>query len=96
MTFSGDPIALPQDPIPFRTVHELDRNILTSLIDSGGINFEAIGKTVGQFGRDSIFVDDGWIRWCASDLRVYRWPGPRLELENLIEIRRAVLGGRIG
>lgn len=80
---------LPQDPIPFRSVHEIDRKIIDSLIESGGINFEAIGRTVGQVGRESVFVDDGWIRWCGSDLRIYRWPGPRLELENLLDIRRA-------
>lgn len=87
---------LPQDPIPWRKVNELDQRILTSLIETGGVNFEAIGKTIAQVGSESVFVDDGWIRWCGSDLRIYRWPGPRFDLENLVDIRRIVGGERLG
>ena len=80
---------LPQGKLPLRSVNDIDRKILDSLIETGGVNFEAIGKTVGQLGRESVFFDYGWIRWCGSDIRIYRWPGPRLELENLLDIRRA-------
>jgi hypothetical protein len=89
--------SLPQDPIPLRSVNEVDREILTSLIETKAINFEALGRTIGAVGANSVFTDDGWIRWCGSDLRIYRWPGPPRQLEDLAGLRnvlREVAGGR--
>ena len=67
---SGDKgtAGLPQDPVPIRGVNNLDHEILSTLIDTKAINFEAIGQTIGAVGAKSVFQDDGWIRWCGSDL----------------------------
>jgi hypothetical protein len=77
----------------FRQVHTMDQEILETLISTRAINFEAIGQTISKVGASSVFVDDGWIRWCGSDLRIHRWPGPRLELERLATIRELAQGG---
>jgi hypothetical protein len=67
---------------------ELDREIAQTLVDTGAINFEAIGAVIGKVGSRGIAMDDdGWIRWCASDMRIYKWPRPRLELEDLAVLR---------
>ena len=76
-----------------RRVHSIDQEILDTLISTKAINFEAIGQTISKVGASSVFVDDGWIRWCGSDLRIHRWPGPRLELERLSTIRELAQGG---
>ena len=34
--------------------------------------------------------DDGWIRWCGNDLRIYRWPRQRFDLEDLAVLRDIV------
>ena len=34
--------------------------------------------------------DGGWIRWCGSDLRIYRRPNPRLGLHELEFLREIV------
>ncbi len=77
----------------FRRVHSLDQEILETLISTKAINFEAIGQTITKVGASSVFVDDGWIRWCGSDMRIHRWPGPRLELERLATIRELAVSG---
>lgn len=65
-----------------------DREIVNTLLETKAINFEALGKALGTFGPKSIsMVDDGWIRWCGNDLRIYRWPRPRLGLEELTVLR---------
>jgi len=38
--------------------------------------------------------DDGWVRWCGSDLRICRRPNPRLEFEEL-EFLRAIVHAEI-
>ena len=87
---------LPQDLIPFRGVNAVDKEIIETLISTQAINFEGIGKTISGVGSKSVFVDDGWIRWCGSDLRIYRWPGARLDLERLAGIRDVLEGFRTG
>ena len=87
---------LPQDPIPFRGVNAVDKEIIETLISTQAINFEGIGKTISGVGSKSVFVDDGWIRWCGSDLRIYRWPGQRDDLERLAGIRDMLEGFRTG
>lgn len=74
-----------------RELHELDREIVSTLLDTGAVNFEALGKTVAAIGPKSVLMDDdGWIRFCGSDMRIYRWRRPRLELEELIVLRDIV------
>jgi hypothetical protein len=73
-------------PEVVREVNAVDRQIVSTLIETGAINFEAIGKTIAKVGGASVMLDDGWERWCGSDLRVYRWPR-RFGLEDLQILR---------
>ena len=69
----------------------MDREIVKTLLETKAVNFEGLGKAIASFGPTSILVDDdGWIRWCGSDLRIYRWPGPRLVIEELNALREIV------
>lgn len=77
-------------------VNTVDREILETLINTKAVNFEAIGATIATVGSKAVFLDDGWIRWCGSDLRIYRWPGPRLDLDRLAGIRDALAGIAMG
>jgi hypothetical protein len=68
-----------------------DQEIVKTLLDTKAVNFEALGKVIAAVGPGSIAMDDdGWIRWCGSDLRIYRWPRPRFGLEELIVLRDIV------
>lgn len=70
---------------------KLDREIVNTLIETKAINFEALGKAIATFGASSVLMDDdGWIRWCGNDLRIYRWPRPRFGLEELVVLRDIV------
>ncbi|MFQ3596059.1 MAG: hypothetical protein SNJ63_08095 [Sphingomonadaceae bacterium] len=66
---------------PLRKVHSVDHEVLTALVETKAINFDALGQVVSRVGPASIFADDGWIRWCGSDLRIWRWPGPGPSLD---------------
>ena len=90
---SSNPGIEKDESTTLRRVHSLDQEILETLISTRAVNFEAIGQTVAKVGASSVFADDGWIRWCGSDLRIHRWPGPRLELERLATIRELAQGG---
>lgn len=70
-------------------VSDLDREIGNHLLELGAINFEAVGSTIAKFGPASAFEDDGWIRWCGSDMRIFRWPRP-WGLEELETLRDAI------
>lgn len=68
--------------------NKIDQEIVKTLLETKAINFEALGKSLAAFGPSSVMMDDdGWIRWCGNDLRIYRWPRPRLGLEELIVLR---------
>jgi hypothetical protein len=83
-----------------RELSEVDREIASTLLDTGAVNFEAIGQTIAKVGGKAILTDDdGWIRFCGSDLRIYRWPASRFELEELIILRdivRQLPGKQVG
>jgi hypothetical protein len=69
----------------------VDREIVDTLLETGAVNFEAIGRTIAAVGSKSVLMeDDGWIRFCGSDLRTYKWPRPRLDLEELVVLRDIV------
>lgn len=71
-------------------LNSTDAGIVKALLDSKAINFEALGKVVSSNGPASLMLDDdGWIRWCGSDLRIYRWPR-RFGLEELNVLRDIV------
>ena len=66
----------------------VDREIVNVLLDTKAVNFEALGRAISTIGPKSVMMeDDGWIRWCGNDLRIYRWPRPRLGLEELVVLR---------
>jgi hypothetical protein len=73
-----------------------DRLIVDTLLETGAVNFEAIGQSISRFGANSVLQDDdGWIRFCGSDMRIYKWPRPRPGLEELAtlgEILRRPVG----
>lgn len=69
-----------------REIHEVDRQIVNTLIETGAVNFEAIGRTIAKVGPASVMRDDGWERWCGSDMRIYKWPR-RFGLEDLEVLR---------
>jgi hypothetical protein len=66
-------------------VQAVDREILTTLIQTGAVNFEAIGKTIAAMGPRSVMLDDGWERFCGTSIQIYRWRRPYAlgELESL-------------
>jgi hypothetical protein len=77
---------------------QLDREIVNTLIKTKAIDFAALGQAISTLGPQlGQFEDDGWIRFCGSDFRIFRWPRPRLGLEDLLVIRdlaRELPGGR--
>lgn len=71
-----------------RELNPTDREIVNSLLETKAVNFEALGKTIASIGAQSVLMaDDGWIRWCGSDMRIFRWPRPRFSLEELVVLR---------
>ena len=70
---------------------DMDREIVNTLLETEAVNFEALGKAIATFGPRSVLMDDdGWIRWCGSDLRIYRWPRLQLELEEIVVLKDIV------
>ncbi|MBK8446637.1 MAG: hypothetical protein IPL41_08155 [Micropruina sp.] len=66
------------------------------------IDFKAIGETVSELGG-TLYDDDGWIRWCGSDFRLFKWRGFDLHDDlikeltvNLRELNTKLGAGRIG
>ncbi|MER3483759.1 MAG: hypothetical protein C4332_12005 [Meiothermus sp.] len=77
---------------------KMDKQIVSVLLETKAINFEALGRAIAQVGPSSIAIyDDGWERWCGSDLRIYRWPRP-FGLEDILKLQELVnkLPGRAG
>jgi len=69
-------------------LNDVDREIASTLIDTGAVNFDALGKTIATIGPKAVLMDDdGWIRWCGSDMRIFRWPRQHLVLEDLVVLR---------
>jgi hypothetical protein len=74
-----------------RQLSAVDQEIVKTLLDTQAINFDALGKTISVVGPSSaLMADDGWIRWCGSDFRIFRWPRPGLGLEELEVLRDIV------
>ena len=64
------------------------------------IDFKAVGATVSELGG-AVYEDDGWIRWCGSDYRIFKWRGLDLrdemkELTLNLQQLNTKLQGRIG
>ena len=76
-------------------IHSMDKKIVETLLATKAINFEGIGQTIAKVGAESLLLDDGFERWCGSDLRIYRWPRGKLGLEEL-EILKGIARGGLG
>jgi hypothetical protein len=76
---------------------KIDHEIVSMLLETKAVNFEALGQTISRVGPRSVsMTDDGWIRWCGSDLRIYRWPrGLGLEDLNVLRDILRDLPGRV-
>jgi hypothetical protein len=71
----------------------LDRELVAELIDSGAVNFEAIGAAVAKFGPSAAL--DGWgDDWFCGTMRLfirlYRLPGPLGPLGDLGALREEI------
>ena len=63
---------------------EVDRQILDTIVKTKVVDFEALGKMVTSVGPASAALDDdGWIRFCGSDMRIYKWPRSNINLEEI-------------
>jgi hypothetical protein len=63
---------------------EVDRQILDTIVKTKVVDFEALGKMVTAVGPASAALDDdGWIRICGSDMRIYKWPRSNINLEEI-------------
>ena len=71
----------------------LDRELVAELIDSGAVNFEAIGAAVAKYGPSAAL--DGWgDDWFCGTMRLfirlYRLPGPFGPLGDIGALREQV------
>jgi len=63
---------------------EIDKQILETIVKTKVVDFEALGKLVTTLGPASAALDaDGWIRWCGSDMRIFKWPRANFDLEEI-------------
>jgi hypothetical protein len=78
---------------------EFDREVVKTLLDSGAINFEAIGAALAKYGPHVSMIrdDDEWENFCLTMklfVRIYRHPsssGPgTIDLEGLRELRQLI------
>jgi hypothetical protein len=81
----------PQNAVAARQLGQIDREIVTTLLETKAVNFDALGQAIATLGpKSALMDDDGWIRFCGSDFRIYRWPRPRVGLEELVVLRDIV------
>ena len=63
---------------------EVDRMILDTIVKTKVVDFEALGRMVTAVGPASAALDDdGFIRICGSDMRIYKWPRSNIDLEEI-------------
>lgn len=80
---------------------EFDREVVQNLLDTGAVNFEAIGAALAKHGPRAALIreDDGWENFCLTMkifIRVYRFPpifsqvGSKFEVEELAKLREGI------
>lgn len=70
-----------------------DREIVQTLLDTGAVNFEAIGSAIAKFGPSIVLNSDGEDNFCWTMrlfIRVFRLPGPLTRFEELSALRGEV------
>ncbi len=76
-----------------RSTARIDREIVQELLDSGAVNFQAIGATVAKYGP-SIALDGWGDDWFCGTMRmfirVYRLPGPIGPLGDIAALRAQI------
>jgi hypothetical protein len=76
---------------------ESEREIVTTLLDSAAVNFEAIGTALAKHGPSAVVALDGEEVFCGSMrryVRVYRLAGEQAPLEDLAKLRE--IGTELG
>jgi hypothetical protein len=56
------------------------QEVVEQLLESGAINFDAIGSSIAKLGPGLVVSDEPWESFCLTMrifLWVYRFPGPR-------------------
>jgi hypothetical protein len=75
----------------------VDREVVQSLLDSGAVDFEAIGAAVAKFGPSlALNANDEWENFCLTMkifVRLYRFPFPFGERQGGLEDLGALRGG---
>jgi len=69
----------------------MDREVVQALLDSGAVNFKAIGEAVGKFGPSIVLNGDGEDNFCWTMrlfIRIFKRPTPWGELDELGELRK--------
>jgi hypothetical protein len=70
---------------------EYERQIVTRLIESKGVNFEAIGAALAKFGPSALVNLNGEDVFCGTMrrfVRMYRLRDELADCENLAELRQ--------
>jgi hypothetical protein len=76
------------------SLSEQDREIVQTLLDSGAVDFQAIGSAIAKFGPSIVLNGDGEDNFCWTMrlfIRIFKLPGPWTRMEEL-----AALRGEIG
>jgi hypothetical protein len=74
-------------------LNKRDREIVETLLETGAVNFEAIGSAIAKFGPSIVLNSDGEDNFCWTMrlfIRVFRLPGPFTRLEELSALRGEV------
>jgi hypothetical protein len=69
---------------------ETERQIVTALIDSKAVNFEALGQALAEHGPTATLYLDGEDWFCGTMrrfIRIFRLPDPLPPLEGLAELQ---------
>lgn len=75
---------------------QVDREVVQALLDSGAVNFQAIGAAVAKFGPSlALNPNDEWENFCLTMkifVRLYRFPFPFGERQRGLEDLGALRG----
>lgn len=69
----------------------MDREVVQALLDSGAVNFQAIGDAIGKFGPSVVLNSDGEDNFCWTMrlfVHLFRRPPPWTEFDQLDELRK--------
>ena len=76
--------------IPF---NEAERQIVTALLETKAVNFEALGEVIAKQGANmtlQLSGDDVFCGTMRTFVRCFRIPSPGVPVEQLVELRKAL------